>query len=446
MSKKLSFNVKGTSCGSCEVLIERELKEIPGVHAVKVSHPKGTVLLTVDEEVELSGIDLEKVLTGHEYRFLEEVEKEGWSASVFKRIGASLVVIVGLYIVLKQIGVLNFSPETEGISSYGSIFMIGLVAAFSSCSAVVAGLIVAVSTKANKSKVVLKRAEKMLPHLLFHAGRLLGFAGFGAMVGFIGQAFTLNPSLNAVLVIVLALFMIMIGVNLLGVLPRGLRVITPPKWLAHKIHNLVHSERKAVPVTLGALTFFLPCGFTQSMQLFALSTGDPRLASLVMLTFALGTAPVLLGLSYGATSVKGQSLKRFTQMAGAFVVVLGISNITNGATLLGFSGLQFVDAKQVITGNQIIEGEQVIKMAVTSRGTYEPDFLTVTEGIPVRWEIEGADFMGCADSLILRAFGVNVNLETGKNIVNFTPTKTGRYTFSCSMGMVRGTMNVISQK
>ena len=82
-------------------------------------------------------------------------------------------------------------------------------------------------------------------------------------------------------------------------------------------------------------------------------------------------------------------------------------------------------------------------MNVTSYGTYEPDTLTVSEGIPVVWNITGADFIGCASTLVLPAFGVSTTLRPGPNTVTFTPTKAGRYTFSCSMGMVRGTMNVV---
>jgi plastocyanin domain-containing protein len=77
---------------------------------------------------------------------------------------------------------------------------------------------------------------------------------------------------------------------------------------------------------------------------------------------------------------------------------------------------------------------------------YLPNTLTVVEDIPVQWDIYGADFMGCADTLVMRQFGVNTYLKSGPNTVEFTPTKTGQFTFSCSMGMIRGTMNVIPQE
>ena len=48
---------------------------------------------------------------------------------------------------------------------------------------------------------------------------------------------------------------------------------------------------------VGAATFFLPCGFTQAVQIYALSTANPLTAGLVMATFAVGTTPGLLALA-----------------------------------------------------------------------------------------------------------------------------------------------------
>jgi len=444
MAKKLSFRVEGTTCASCEVLIEREVKKIPGVLATDVSHPKRRLVITVEDRACVTPAQIEKLVKQHGYRFFEDAQHAQERERVsWQRVGAALIVVVGLYLLLKQIGFLSFSPSTEGISGFGSVFLIGVIAAFSSCAAVVAGLVVAVSAKASEEGTALTVTEKMRPHFLFHAGRVIGFGAFGALIGLLGQAFALSATANGVLVIALALFMIALGVNLMHILPTNMVSVRPPKWLAHRVHDLTHSDRKDVPFVLGALTFFLPCGFTQAMQIFALSTGDPKTAALVMMVFALGTMPMLLALGYGASSAKGATLKKFTQVAGAFVIVLGISNVTNGATLLGLnvfsgSGQPAVEAARTSDGD-----EQVIRMNVMSYGGYEPSVLMVQRGVPVRWEVIGSDFMGCADSLVLRTFGVNKRLKEGLNVIEFTPSKAGTFTFSCSMGMIRGTMKVI---
>lgn len=56
------------------------------------------------------------------------------------------------------------------------------------------------------------------------------------------------------------------------------------------------------PLIVGFATFFLPCGFTQSMQVAALSSGSFASGLAIMLAFALGTLPMLALLSFGSAS------------------------------------------------------------------------------------------------------------------------------------------------
>ena len=239
--------------------------------------------------------------------------------------------------------------------------------------------------------------------------------------------------------------MIIIGINLAKIF--GAPVISMPKWLAHKVHDLAESKNPAAPALLGVATFFLPCGFTQAMQLYALTLQNPLQSGLVMMFFALGTTPVLLGIGGAVSYTSGQTLKRVTQVAGVIVLILGISNAVNGAALLGvtsqtvFGSASPSDDTAEIT---IVDGRQQIEMDMTSRGVYDPDVLVVQAGVPVNWKINGDDFMGCGDTLVMPAFGINTTLQTGPNLVQFTPDKAGRFTFSCSMGMIRGTMIVTS--
>jgi sulfite exporter TauE/SafE len=70
-----------------------------------------------------------------------------------------------------------------------------------------------------------------------------------------------------------------------------------PKFLAHKIHDLSTRGTKGAALALGASTFFLPCGFTQALQLYVLSKGSFVIGALTMLAFVLGTLPALTSLS-----------------------------------------------------------------------------------------------------------------------------------------------------
>jgi sulfite exporter TauE/SafE len=371
----------------------------------------------------------------------ERCEIQGSEFS-WKRLGAVAIVVFGLYLLLSRLGFLTFSPTVAGSVSLAAVFVIGLVASFSSCTAIVSGLVVAVTASAAKSNLELTVAQKIRPHVLFNLGRVLGFAVLGGLVGYLGQVITLSSELNGLFVIIVAALMIIMGMNLLDVWPQAWSFIQPPKWLAHWVINLSEKKSWHIPLTVGALSFFLPCGFTQSMQLYALSTADPLRAGLIMAVFALGTAPALLGVGTFASLARGRALKRFSQAAGAFVMVLGIANVQNGATLMGFNWLAS-DRLDNEAAVMVADGVQIVQMEITDAGTYSPDVITVTENTPVRWEIYGTQNMGCAQTLVVPKLRIQEVLVPGFNEIEFVAPAAGTYQFSCSMGMVRGTLQVV---
>lgn len=432
-----TYKVLGTSCASCEVVLERELRKVKGVERVQASHNAGQVRLLVNDATPVHLADLQQALAGHKYRFQEVWEnapKFSWKNVLY---AAGLVAV--MYILLSKLGILRVSTDVDASAGYVAVFVVGIVAAFSSCTAIVGGLLAAVSARQAQASTRMSFRDKMRPHILFNAGRLIGFVGFGALIGLLGSAVQLSEAANGALVVAVAVLMMLLGLQLMGVLPPALARIRPPKRIAHWVHSLSESDKPWVPAILGAATFFLPCGFTQSMQLYALSLGNPAQSALVMGIFALGTLPALLGIGYVTSTARGNGLRQLTYAIGALVIAIGIANVQNGATLLGVTGL-------APTGEAVsaeVDGEvQKISMRVTSAGVYEPQVLRVQSGIPVQWEILRDEWVGCGSSLVMPAFNVQKNLKSGKNVVEFTPTKTGTFTFSCSMGMIRGTMIV----
>ena len=85
------------------------------------------------------------------------------------------------------------------------------------------------------------------------------------------------------------------------------------------------------------VSFFLPCGFTQSMQIYTLTTGNFLTGAMTMFVFALGTLPVLAILSFSSLSIhkKAQS-GIFFKSAGLVVIFFGIFNLINSLVGIGF--------------------------------------------------------------------------------------------------------------
>jgi len=103
-----------------------------------------------------------------------------------------------------------------------------------------------------------------------------------------------------------------------------------PRFIGKRVHGFKNIHHTLTPLLVGVATFFLPCGFTQSMQIYALTTGSFLTGALIMFTFALGTLPVLALLSFSSLGIhkKAQS-GIFFKTAGLVVIFFGIFTLIN---------------------------------------------------------------------------------------------------------------------
>lgn len=128
--------------------------------------------------------------------------------------------------------------------------------------------------------------------------------------------------------------MIVLGLNLVGIFKKS--KFTLPSGIFSFFKKAEHET--FAPILIGVGTFFLPCGFTQSMQIAALSSGSFLSGMLIMLSFALGTLPVLSILSFGSASfARGKHAPLFFKSAGIVVIGLGVF-----AFLAGLAGIGII--------------------------------------------------------------------------------------------------------
>jgi plastocyanin domain-containing protein len=45
--------------------------------------------------------------------------------------------------------------------------------------------------------------------------------------------------------------------------------------------------------------------------------------------------------------------------------------------------------------------------------------------------------------MLINEYGIEYSFKTGENVIEFTPTKPGTVRYSCWMGMIQGTINVV---
>jgi sulfite exporter TauE/SafE len=302
--------------------------------------------------------------------------------------------------------------------------------------AVTGSLVLAAASRYSQAHPELTRAQKLKPQLYFNLGRLVGYAGFGALVGWLGSTITLSSAVAGGVTVAISVLMVITGLNMLDVWqwlhhlqPR------PPKWLSAKVYRLRGSQAWAVFIG-GSLTFFLPCGFTQALQLYVLSQGSATQGALLLGAFALGTLPGLFSVGAVASLASGKWQRYATAGAAVLVVALGIFNFRAGWVSAGWPTPSWSSSGSSAESVASVEnGVQVVDMAVVGY-EYTPSRFVVKAGVPVEWRINGDRAAGCARVLVARSIGVQKLLTPGQlNIIRFTPTHSGIIPFSCSMGM-----------
>src|SRR3989344_275247 len=457
--KKVKLKIKGMHCASCELLIERELSKINGVREVKADQAMGTAQLRCAKRPSLS--ELNQAVNKYGYTVFDPSLGNIPPASDDKKehleTGAIFLIVVAGYFILRG---LKLAPEIaiSDTMSYGFVFLLGLTAAVSTCIAVTGGLLLACAARYSKQNPNLSGVEKFKPFALFNVGRIASYTLLGGLLGSFGSFFSYSPSFTGFVTMVVSVVMLILGLQILGIFPLVSKLQPKiPKFIGHKIEALNENGRLQAPFVLGALTFFLPCGFTQALQLYVLTRGSFAVGAITMFMFSLGTLPALMSLGVISSFVKGRVHGYFLKFSGAVVVLLGLFNFNNGMVLTGVSlnlprvtfdvnhGSEEVLGSE-ITG-EIINGVQVIKMRIEGL-EYYPSKFTIYEGVPVEWWIDSSKASGCAKVITVPKLGITKYLPPDKTeSIKFTPNGEGSLAFSCSMGMTtRGSQFTVIKK
>ncbi|MBP9759463.1 sulfite exporter TauE/SafE family protein [Candidatus Dojkabacteria bacterium] len=326
-TKKYEFYVEGMHCPACELYVEKKLSKIKGIKTVNANLTNSKVVIESYNPIKLDAIN--PLIQDQGYKIVKTKE----SANPINRkelvLGLLIaLVFMSLFFLLQKSGIVSFLNSDKITLPF--IFLIGIIASLSTCMAVVGGLVLSISSTFSKQKNV-------KPLVAFHFSRLIGFFILGGIVGTLGSAFILTPKLIFAMNIILFIVMVIMGINLLDVTSFFKRFqFKAPKSVGRNIMNL--SDKKGIVNAglLGVATFILPCGFTQSMQLYALSTKTFIDGGLTMLIFALGTLPVLAAISFASVKFsQGIQSGLFYKTAGFIIILFALFNFLTGLVAVG---------------------------------------------------------------------------------------------------------------
>ncbi len=460
---KTTINIKGMNCRSCEILIEEKLKQVSGVKNVSINYKTGEA--RIHSQIALSRNLIEDILksSGYELGNNEPKALISQNPKEYLDLAISLIILILLYFVFIKTGILNVNfSSIDNPTNLFVVLLVGLTAGISTCIALVGGLILGISARHSEKHPDATSFQKFRPHLFFNLGRIISYFLFGGVVGLIGKAFQLSSPMLGVLTIGVGLTMLILGLQLTQIFPRISSLsITLPKSVS-RLFGLKNQKgveySHANAMLIGVLTFFLPCGFTQAMQLFAMTSGNFLSGALIMSVFAIGTAPGLLGIGGLASLIKGRFARKFYKFTALIVISLSIYNISTGITLTGVKA-SFDDSgaisksieteiqKQTNQDNSsAIDDVQVIKTTFVSVAKdISPSSFTVLAGKPVRLEVDVRENgTGCMSTIMIPGLSNNAQyLQKGKILkLEFTPKKSGTYDITCAMGVKRGELIV----
>jgi len=391
------FYVNGMHCAGCELNIERNLKKFNGVKYVDAKLNQGIVRVegSFKESQEKLAKDFTKLVKKDGYEILTEnignSIKVNWKEFIYA--GPIAIILILIFFILQRSGLL--SPDIDVSTSLIGVFVIGIVASLSSCAAVVGGLVLSVSANFAKQS---SPTSNLRAQIYFHSGRLISFFLLGGLLGFlggfipiewivsiifgllivyfvemrVGYLFSDNKVLNIIsffllilivaiasfvliemfsnlsqiesvfiarflMTLVVAILMIILGLNLLEIFSftRYLQ-FKMPKAFSHTLLKTENINKWFGPFLLGSVTFFIPCGVTQTMQTLALETGSFISGSLMMFVYALGTLPVLALISFASINL-GEKVKSsgiFFKTSGLLVITFAIYNIISAFAVI----------------------------------------------------------------------------------------------------------------
>jgi hypothetical protein len=140
-------------------------------------------------------------------------------------------------------------------------------------------------------------------------------------------------------------------------------------------------------------------------------------------------------------------------VGAVLVVTLGLSMLTQGWSLAGV-GLPRINspiasnpastAAPVDMGGGNDRDDAAVQTVRSQLTASRYPAITVEARKPVKWIIDAPNgsLNGCNYRMVIPAFNLQFQFQTGENVIEFTPTAPGNYAYSCWMGMIRGTITV----
>ena len=426
--KTVELKIEGMFCANCENAIEKNLNKLDGVISTKASYSNEKAIIQFDEN-KVTQKDIEKTILNLGYKVISKKSNKTTIICI-------LIILLALYVIFDALGFLdifNIFPSVDNTMSYGMIFIVGLLTSLH-CIAMCGGINLTQSVSSSQ-----KNKNGIKSNILYNLGRIISYTLIGGIVGAIGSVISLGGTFKGLIQIIAGILMIIMGINMLGIFPAFRKInIRIPKKLSLALNKAVKGKSSFY---IGLANGLMPCGPLQSMQLYALATGSFLKGAISMFLFSLGTVPLMLLFGIVTNKLNKKFTKSLLTISSIIIFFFGVNMLSNGLSLSGISLKFNLDSSSEIS-SKYIDDYQLVEITV-DYGSYE-DF-TVQAKIPVKLIINVPEgkLNGCNNEIIISEYDIDIKLQTGENVVEFTPEETGTFNYSCWMGMITNYITVI---
>lgn len=179
----------------------------------------------------------------------------------------------------------------------------------------------------------------LLSHLLYHSGRVFSYGFLGAAAAGLFQSIevqSFTAHYRGGFMLFAGFLLIAFGLAFGGVLPIPSLIgrLSGPGKVGRTIARLAGSPSLASKAGMGLAAGFIPCGLTWAMLVNAAGTLDAGRGFLTMVSFGLGTIPVLLMTGFSASLISAK-VRMLGEKAAAFmIIVMGATLLVKGGALI----------------------------------------------------------------------------------------------------------------
>ena len=453
--RTIQFIVSGMTCAHCEARVVRAARGVSGVTGAKASFSRKHLDVTFDpSKIDAASLttDVTKAIEKEGYRVLGAAKER---QPILKVIPVAII-LFALYLILRvTVGFdfFGYIPKIDSTISLSALFLTGVLTSVH-CVAMCGGINLSQSVGTGEAT-----GSKLKKPLLYNLGRVISYTVIGGIVGGIGSVLFLSETTKAILLVVAALGMLLMGLSMLGWLPWWL---TPrmPVFLAKPLGKAGAGKG---PLVVGLLNGLMPCGPLQAMQLYALATGSVLTGALSMLLFSLGTVPLMLGAGAIFSTLKGKFAYVVQRVSAVLVMFFAVVMAANAFSLFGVTSTSSLEAPPAATAAaQNTPSDSLLQQALdkgylpatvangvqTIQADLNPSvypFIIVQKGTPVELTItaDEANITGCNQTMVFPSYDVKKTLTAGDNVIKFTPEETGIVSYTCWMGMIDGRILVV---